>query len=61
MCLVNWALLPRRERLFEVDIRGVEQDLILYVWQLVLPNVPVDEWIFDLYIHGIIDGPDNGI
>ena len=47
--------------MFEVDVRGVEQDLIPYVGQWVLANVPVEGWIIDPYEHSLLDGPGQGI
>ena len=50
-----------RGSLFEVEVRGVEQDLIPYVGQLVLANVPIERWIIDPYEHGLLDDPGNGM
>ena len=41
--LVQWALLTRRDGLLEVEVRGVEQDLIPYVGQLAFPNIPMED------------------
>ena len=61
MDLAQRALLTWRESLFEVKVRGVEQDLIPYVGQLVLANVPADRWIIYPYEHSLHDGPCNGM
>ena len=42
--------------LLEVEIRCVEQDLIRYVGQLELANVPTAGWIIDTDIHGFLYG-----
>ena len=44
-----------------MDVRGVEQDLISYVGQLVVANVPIKGWIIDSYEHGLFDGPSEGM
>ena len=49
------------EGLFEMEVRSVEQDLISYMGQLVLPNVPVKRWIIDLYIQCLLDGSSKGM
>ena len=41
--------------IFKLKVRNVELDLIPYVGQLELPNVPVEEWITDPDIHSILD------
>ena len=43
--------------LFKFELCGVKQDLIPYVGQLVLPNVPVEGWVIDPDKHGLLDGP----
>ena len=40
----------------ELDIKGVEQDLIPCMGQLKLPKVPDEGWIIDPNIHDILDG-----
>ena len=37
--------------------RGAEQDLIPYVGQLELANVPVTGWSIDHYVNGLLYGP----
>ena len=49
--------------LFELEVCGLKWDIIPYVGQLVLFNVPVDWWIIDPYIYTLINGasqPVNG-
>ena len=63
--LALWALhsgsgLPGR-RVFEVFAGGIKQDLISYVGQLVLANVPVEVWVIKPHEHGLLDGTDNGM
>ena len=41
--------------LLEVEIRDIEQDLIPYVRQLVLADVPIEGWIIDSDVHGLLD------
>ena len=41
--------------LLKVEGRGVEQDLIPYVGQLELVNIPVEGWIIDPYVCGLLD------
>ena len=45
--------------LFQLDVWGVKQDLILYVGQQVLSNILFERWIIDPDIHGLFDGPCN--
>ena len=33
---------------------GIEWDIIQYVWQLELPNVPLEGWIIDPDEHGFL-------
>ena len=40
-----------------MEVRGVEQDLMPYVGQLALPNVPIEGWIIDPYADSLLDGP----
>ena len=47
--------------LFEVEVSGVEQDLIPYVGQVVLPKVPVKRWIIEPYVHSLLGGPGEGM
>ena len=42
--------------LFKLEVWGVKQDLIPYVGQLVLSNVPVEGWIILLDIYGLLVG-----
>ena len=44
-----------------MEVRGVEQGLILYVGQLVLANVSLQGWIIGPYEHSLLDGPSNGM
>ena len=37
--------------------RGIEQDIIPYMVRLELSNVPIEGWIFDSDIYGLLDGP----
>ena len=46
-------------RLPKMEGRGVLQDLIPDVGQLVLPEIPVEGSVIDSYEHGLLDGPDN--
>ena len=50
-----------RESLFEVEVKGVELDLILYMRKLVLANVPIEGWVIDSYEHGLLDGSVTGM
>ena len=43
-----------------MEVRGVEQDIIPYVGQLLLANVPVQGLIIHPYEHSLRDGPGNG-
>ena len=61
MGFVQWAWLTWRDYLFEVEVRGAEQDLIPYVEQLVYFSVPVEGWVIVLYEHSFLDGPNNGM
>ena len=54
--LVQWALLTL-EGLLEAEVRGKEQDIIQYLGQLVLPNISIEGWIIDPYVHSFLDGP----
>ena len=45
--------------LYKMEARSVEQDLILCVRQLELPNVPVEGWTTEPDVHGLPDGPCN--
>ena len=27
------------------------------MWELVLPQVPVEGWVLNMYEHGLLDGP----
>ena len=47
--------------LFEVEVMVVDQDLIPYMGQLVLSNVPVKRWIIDPYMHRLLDGSGKGM
>ena len=42
-------------------VRGVEQDLIPYVGQLVIINVPVHGCFTHPYEHSLLDVPSNGM
>ena len=44
-----------------MESRGVLQDIILDVWELELPQVPVEGWIIDPYEHGFLDSPDSAV
>ena len=41
-----------------MEVRGVEQDIIPYVRQLVLHSVAVEGWIID---SNVLDGPGKGM
>ena len=43
--------------LFQLEVRSVEQGLIPYVGQLEHPSVPVERWVIDPNIPGLLDGP----
>ena len=43
----------------KMDGRGVLQDLIPYVGQLVLPQIPIVGRVIDSYEHGFLDSPGN--
>ena len=45
--------------LFTLEVRGVKQDLTLYMGQLEISSVPVEGWIIDPDMHGLLDGPCN--
>ena len=47
------------ESLFDMDIKGAEEDPIPYVRQLVLTNVSVEGLIIDTYENSLLDGPSN--
>ena len=47
--------------LLEVEVRGVEKDLIPNVGQLVLTNVPIKWWIIDPYINSLLDSLNKGV
>ena len=38
-----------------MEFRGIEQDIIPYVGQLELANVPIEGWIIDSDAHGLLD------
>ena len=57
----NMVGLVRWVGLLEIKIRGVEQDLIWYVGQLVLLNVLVKRCHIDPYVHSLLDGPGEGM
>ena len=44
-----------------MEFRGIEQDLIPYVGQLKLPNVPIEELIIDPDVHSLIDGTCDAV
>ena len=46
-----------REGLFEVEVKGVEQELIPYMGHLVLPNIAVKRLIIDPCADSLFDGP----
>ena len=50
-----------REDLFELQIRGVEQDIIPYVGQCVLSNVPIERCIIQPYVHSLLEGSGEGM
>ena len=56
-----WAMCSEHQELwkglFKMEVRGVEQDLIQYVGQLELPNVPVEGWVIGPDVYGILDDP----
>ena len=41
---------------FEVKVRGTEWDLIPYLGQMELANVPSEGWVIDPDKHGLLDG-----
>ena len=43
----------------KLEGRGVKQDLIPYVGQLKLANVPVKGWIIDPVLHGLLYSPGD--
>ena len=45
--------------LFKLEVRGAEQDLIPYVGQLKLPNVPFEGGNVIPDIDSLLDGPYN--
>ena len=45
--------------LFKSEVRVFEQDVIPCVGQLELHHVPVEIWIIDPDVHGLLDGPCN--
>ena len=51
-CRLCW---PGREGIFEVEVRGVEQDLMSSVGQLVFPSAAVEGWITNPYVHSLLD------
>ena len=46
----NWVL-------FKVEGRGIKQDLIPYVGQLILPMLLLEGWIIDPDVNSLLDGP----
>ena len=54
----SWQLELWKELLW-IEVRGIEQDLIPYVGQLELANVPTEGWIIDPNIHSLLDGSYN--
>ena len=48
------GLVNLRGRVFEVEVKGIEQDLIPYVGHLACASVPVEGWIIDFYGHGLL-------
>ena len=58
----QWHREPRGDfimSLFEFEIWSTEQDLILYVWQLLLSYISIEAWIINPYAYGFVDGPDE--
>ena len=39
----------------------VLQDLIPYVWKLAFSYIPLEVWVIDLDVHGLLDGPSDDI
>ena len=48
-------------RSFEVEGKGVLQDLIPYVGQLVFLKVPLEIWVIITDEHGLLDCPGDAI
>ena len=48
-------------KVLEVEVRGVEKDVIPYVGQLVFSSVPVGGWIIDPYVHSLLNGPGKSM
>ena len=44
------------KKVLEFEVWGAEQDLIIYLQQLVLSNVSTEGWIIKLYVYGLFDG-----
>ena len=42
---------------FKVEGRGIMQDLSPCVGQLKVANIPVEGWIIDPDVHGLLNGP----
>ena len=61
----EWAVgkcsgqLEWKRGLLKVEGRGIKQVLIPYVRQMELANVPIEGWIIDPVIHGLLDGLCN--
>ena len=58
-CLVGWYCRPYTVDLVDRGVKGVEQDLIPYVGQLVLAKINIEGWIIDPYEHSLLGGPRN--
>ena len=39
-----------------MEQRGVEQDLIPYMGPIELAKAPIEEWIIDTDVHGLLEG-----
>ena len=53
------CLMATGKAFLEMEGRGVLQDLIPMMGQLKLAYVPINGWIIDYYVHGLLDGYSN--
>ena len=67
-CLVGWYCGPYAVSMTNLEgmvylrwrVRGVEQEFIPYMGQLVFANVSVEGWIINIYTHCLLDAPEGG-
>ena len=42
--------------LLEMEVKGIKQDLIQYVGQLECASVPIEGWVIDPDVYGLLGG-----